>query len=764
RARLAELLEDEDPRRSAELYEEAALAEEHATEFIPVVAAAERWHEIGESDRAASLVREALSRGANDLSVHRLGVEHLEGEERLGSLERFIELDGDSEWSDERRHESRVELARWRLDAGELDRALSLGQAAGNFGDSDPWVLLMESAWAGLGQDEELARLRLDVIGSGRRIWDRESRVSRLRESIQFFREQLDVTQEYRALELLLRDEPDDGDARERLMAVMAELGDLDTFVEQVESQWAERNDASERAELALRYTPVFVERFEEPKTALEFLKRSYEELPSLRVLEATLDASEKAGLLAEDFEWLDEGALSMDGDEVRLALELRLADVAENDLNDLDSVYRIHRRVFDRDPTVESSRDWIIPALERAEEWEDLVGVLARSAEALEDPGQRKAALLRALALVDEHLDDAERWLELASLALEVDPTHRALATELAQRHIEAGHLRQARFLVERERVDKEQEYVLLNLLIAGFKASDHADDAEALRGLLAERFPESAEAGVFRLEQARANGDYRAIMVEAEKRLSKVKELDASEWLELHDEAGDASIEVGERENALVHYLASLDTPDPTPLSVLKSAELAADLENEDKLDFVEQVAARMREQITTEAIKTKGDDKVRWFTLLGQAHEKAGDEPAAIEAFRQAFALSGSEALRPFDALGRLYRRKSAWSDLIALEENRIGKVREPELQAAAHARVAMIYLDRLDDSAEAEKSLHAALEADPTFEDAKLRLGLLLLAREEFERGVQLLEGRIDIQSPDTALDILNGYLQ
>lgn len=764
RARLAELLEDDDPRRAAELYEAAALDEENAGRAEPVVAAAERWHALGEGARAADLVREALERGADDLPVHVLGAELLSGEERLRSLERLLELEGDQDWDEARRHRSRVELGEWRLNAGELDRALSLGQAAEGYGDSDAHVLLMESIWAGLGEDDALAKLRLDVIGAGRQVWDRAARVLRLRESVGHFREQGDVANEYRALDLLLRDEPEDAESRERLMSVMAELGDLDTFVEQVESQWESRSGAAERAELALRYAPVFLERFEEPEVAIRFLRRSYEEEPTLRVLETVLDAAERAGTLARDFEWLDAGAIAMRGDEVRLALELRLADVAENDLGDLAAVFRIHRRVFDRDPSVETSRDWIIPALEQREEWEDLVAVLERAAHGAEQRGDQKRALLRALEIVETHLESPGRWIELAQRTLEIDPDDRGLATALCERHLGAGHWRQARLLVERERVDKEREHGLLLRLIDGFRAAGHDADVEALRSLLAERFPESAEAGLYRLEQARAEGDARAIMLEAEKRIAKVKDLDASEWIGLHDEAGDASLEVGEPENALVHYLATLDTPDPTPQSVLKAAELAADLENEEKLGFVQQVAARMRELITTEAIKTKGDDRIRWFTLLGQAHEKAGDESAAIEAFRQAFALSGSEAMRPFDALGRLYRRKGAWSDLVALEENRAGKITDPEQRARAYMRVAKIQLDDLGDEDAAQSTLNAVLEVQPDFDEAKQRLGLLMMHRGEYERGVELLEGRIDLQSEETPADILSGYFE
>ncbi len=764
RARLAELLEDDDPRRAAELYEEAALADEHLGQSQPVVAAAERWHALGEGARASSLVREALARGADDLRAHALGSELLSGEGRLHSLERLLELEGDQSWDDERRHRSRVELAEWRLNGGELDRALSLGQAAKAFGESDAYLLLMESIWAGLGEDDELARLRLDVIGSGRQVWDRNARLSRLRESVSHFRESADVANEYRALDLLLRDAPEDHESRERLMAVMAELGDLDTFLEQVESQWESHSDPAERAELALRYAPVFVERFEEPEAALRFLRRSYEEAPTLRVLEAVLDASERAESLGRDFEWLERGASNMEGDEVQLALELRLADVAENDLGDLDAVYRIHRRVFDRDPSVETSRDWIVPALEQNGEWDELVEVLKRAASGAEDRGVQKGALLRALQIVENELDAPERWIELAQRTLEVDPGDRALSTALCERHLEAGHLRQARLLVERERVHKEREHELLLALIDRFGTAGHTDDADALRALLAERFPESPEAVLYRLERARVTDDPQAIMVEAEKRIATVKDLDAAEWIALHEEAGDASMRVGERNNALIHYLATLDTPDPTPLSVLKAAELAADLDNEEKLDFVEQVAARMRELITTEAIKTKGDDRVRWFTLLGQAHEKAGDEGSAIEAFRQAFALSGSEAMRPFDALGRLYRRKGAWGELVALEENRVGKLKDTEQRARAYMRIAKIQSEELQNEDAAEVALSAALEVEPSLEEAKMRLGLLLMRRQQFERGVELLDGRIELESPETPLDILVGYFE
>ncbi|MEM6730520.1 MAG: hypothetical protein AAF658_03140, partial [Myxococcota bacterium] len=446
---------------------------------------------------------------------------------------------------------------------------------------------------------------------------------------------------------------------------------------------------------------------------------------------------------------------------EARLSVELRLADVAHNDLADSEIAYAIHRRIFDRDASVESSRDYVFAILTEREQWPELIADLERAAMAQDDP---KPLLSHAAHIAESQLGDDAKWIELASAALDLDPEDQMLATQLADRHIKVGNWQQARFLVERQRILSEHEHDFLLRIIEGLRELDRADEVESLRATLADRHPESAEAGLYRLERARAQGDARAIMVESESRLGKVKDLAADEWLALHAEAGDASLEVAEPQNALTHYLATLDTPDPSPLSVLKAAELSVELENDDRLDYVLQIAEKMREQITTEAIKAKDEasERVRWFTLLGQAHEKAEDEPAAIHAFNQAYELSDGVAMQPFDALKRLYERKGNWNALVELEGDRLKRVLDPSEQARGHLRLADIYLQKLSDEEEGEKSLSLALELDPELDEAKQRLGLLMMQRHQFEQGVELLDGQIDIESPDTDLDILLGY--
>lgn len=760
RARLAELLEEGEPRAAAELFEAAARAPENQDRTDLVLAAAGRWNRLGDRDRARELVRLAQERGADGLEAHRLAAELEVGDERLRALTRVVELQGDEDWEDERRHAVRVELAEWILERGELDRALELGQDAQRYGESDAWIRLMEQVWVALEDDERLAELRIETISEAGAFWSRDERVARLRESARYYRDQDRASAEYRALTLLLRELPEEVDAKERLMALMAELGDRDTFLDQVEQQWDEADESGARVELALRYAPVFVERFEDPSTALELLKRAYDLSPSLELANGSLDAAERVDRVASSFEWLNAGSEAIEDAEHRLAVELRLADVAERELDDRDAALAIHRGVFKREPSLESSRDWLTTELQTRELWPELADVYQKIAETL-NGDEAKDFYLQAARVVDTHLDDDPRWLTLASAALDRDPEDRELATQLATKHIALGHWQQARFLVERQRVQAENELGLLIEIISGLRQLDRPDEVESLRATLADRHPESPEAGLYRLERARADGATEAVLHEIEDRLRRVRDLNPIEWLALHAEAGDVALELDRPSDALIHFLAALDTPDPEPAAVRRASELASALGDEERLDYTLRLASRMREQIMTEAIRAKGSDRARWFVLLGRAHEHAEDQPAAIEAYRQAFELGSDEGA--YESLVRLHRAEGSWNKLVELEERRISQTDEPALRAISLLKMARICLEYLDETDRGERYLDDALSLDPTLEDGKWLLGTLLVKRGEYERGIELLEGQIDLEDNTQDLGLLRSYL-
>lgn len=743
---LSRLLAEREPGRAAGYLAEAATDPALAQRPEVLVSAARAWIDAGDVSAARPLVEQALERGFDTVEAHALAVELFEGEAKLASLLRLVELGGDGEWADDERAGRRLELARWRRERGEPDQARWLLEEAVRFARLPGWAEAMEGVLEAQGREAELVRLWLDE--APRATWSGAALEERLRRAVELLHARGDAAGEYRVLDLLARERPDDEDVRQRLVAAAAELGDRDAFVARIDEQLEQAADAAARAELALRYHQVLTERFDDADAALALLVRAFDEAPTLALADAIRASMLRQGGADDLVELLRRGA-GRAASEVRIALLEAAADVARGEAGDAEAAYEILREVLEITPAAREARDWCIRHVDANARWGELIELLRGGAAVAEDPHAAYDLSIRASHVAREALRDATLEAELLSAAAALGPPRPDDLRRLFELRLEAGELDAARAVLTSDGWTASAEIDATRALAHALRAAGREEDAEALGEWGAERHPETNEAADVRLRKARRDRDYEAVLGEIDARLGRSKELKPGEWTSLHREAGEAALALGDGVTALKHYVAVVDTPDPEPEAIRRAAELAVEIGDENRLSFILQSAANVRELITTRAIEARGAERSAWFVLLGQADEGAGDAAAAAEAYRQAIELAGGDMPeQAFQALARLYRKGGEWQHLVSLYEERIGRGAEPAERVLCLYQMGLIWRDSLGDEDRAEECLARALEAEPAYAAAQLAYGLLLHGRRRYAEALPYLRAQVD----------------
>ncbi len=177
-----------------------------------------------------------------------------------------------------------MELADWYASNGALEEARIALVDTAQFNKPAGWVQALEAVLEAQGREIDLAGLWLDEATGTAAGWSTAERNARVSRAAAIYHRAPDDAGEYRALELLSRFTPDDERVRERLMEVIATLGDADDFVRRVEQQLGAAETPGARAEIVLRYAEVLDERFEQGERAISLTLAAFEEVPALEI------------------------------------------------------------------------------------------------------------------------------------------------------------------------------------------------------------------------------------------------------------------------------------------------------------------------------------------------------------------------------------------------------------------------------------------------------------------------------------------------
>src|SRR5262249_15939631 len=107
------------------------------------------------------------------------------------------------------------------------------------------------------------------------------------------------------------------------------------------------------------------------------------------------------------------------------------------------------------------------------------------------------------------------------------------------------------------------------------------------------------------------------------------------------------------------------------------------------------------------------------------IGELHETAGEEAAAIKAYAKA--LAADPTLKPvLWAIRRLFVRRKLWPDLIHVVEGEIGLAKSEGEKADLHVEKGQVLADEMGQIDEARAAFERAVELDPNCLDAWVAL--------------------------------------
>ncbi len=749
KAALAHIYAETDAGKAAPLLEQAAAEGDAADRGALYTEAATLWRDAGNTAQAAAALKAAIDAGADLPGTHLLAIELLQGDARLSSLGRIVELGADSSWPGDRRAVARLELARARLVLEDAEGALALLLEAETMGRAPGWVPAMEQTFLALGRDRELAELYVKSIRSGSP-WKKSDEVTRLQRASDVFQAQGAVVEESEALELLKARSPDHPGLSERLAVLAAELGDRERYMEVARIQLSGAKDVAARDSVLVRAAAVLCDKFEEPAAARELLEPAFLEAPTLNVGKALEGVLEKLGD-ADAAVALYQAAAPKADTTVRPALVSRAAELSELAGED-EAAYALWREVLELVPSNERAQQGASSHVERQQRWDELVEICELAGAASTGP-VAYGWFLRAADAVHAHAPNPEREVALLSAAVHAAPDESETVARLVDLRLERGELTAAKALILGGSLPPAREEDVVRRAVSDLEAAGQKADAEELMGWLEERYPESALAAEYKVARARSKGDRQSLRAALRGRLD-TGELDTKTAAAIRREALVLAWQDGDRETALAEAERLLTSPEPDLDGIFEAWRVVQATGNAELAQGAVQLAVPHKDGFMKRVAAAKGEARVRWLELMGLVCEEASDEQGVEGAYTQALSFEDVPAPIAFAGLERAYTRRGEWARLLDLCVQRGERAGTPEERAEALYRAALVCRDQLSEGARAEELLSQALGQDSSHSGAQLAYGLLLSGRKQRLQALPYLETQVHAQSPET----------
>ncbi len=691
-------------------------------ELLDALEAAERVAEepterLALRHRQAELLRGALGEPLRAIEVLQAVLE--EEPEHSGALEALETLASEGE-TEARLAAARALVPRYESAGAYAELLRALGVLA-EVGDPEERLLALRRAAevAEVGLDdagrafELVARaLRLDLNDEERRPLIGE--LERLAEASQRWREYA-----------------------ETLAAVSADLLDVDLQIE-----------------AATRAADAWAERVGDLDAAVSVYRKLLQEHPAHRPsLEALQRLLEGAGRHVELLDVLERKTELVDTPEERVALLLRRARLAEEDLADVaGAIDALEQALLEGEPAEAFER--LERLYGRAERWEDLARLYERWMDAaVGDPTEVRARLGR---LWLERLGDPERALDLFSEVLAErrghpatvealegllrDERHRVAAAERLE-DVYLARMDWPRLVAVLEvRLADEQDPVERRELLQrlGEIHEDHLEDLEGAFERYALLFREDP-----RDEEA----------LERIQRLARVLE----NWPRFAEVLVDALAEVSfddEQTVAIARMAAELyeeRVGDPSRAADLYRRVLAYEPSDRTAFDALERVLRQTERWEELLEHYRKGaqeaeDDEERAERLRLAARlqrERLRDRDGAIETWREVLRIDPADA-EALDVLDELLSDAKRWAELAEHLRHRLEETHDPDRRVELEVRLARLLADRLEDREGAVDVLEELLVREPGHEAAVTLLEALVLDSSLRGRVVDLLE--------------------
>jgi tetratricopeptide (TPR) repeat protein len=546
-------------------------------------------------------------------------------------------------------------------------------------------------------------------------------------------------------------------------------MGEWQRLISVLEVMVRFADDAFQRVELLHRIARLYEESLQDHASAFDTYARAVQvdssNEESLGSLERLATFIERWPAVAR----LYDGELEkLEGEPERLVeLGLRVAQVYEVQLEDVDSAVARYRRVLEADVTNQSAIRALDRLFTQTERWADLVEILARESDIAESP-EEILELKYRLGQVQQHrLNDVSQaiaaYREVIAAAPEHTPSLEALEGLFAAgvRQLEIGEVLEPLYqsMGEWEKLIKVREAELTHTTDEDERIGlfhKIAEDAEerlmdatlafqvhvrALRerpldersGEEIERLASGIDGGWEDLANAYADilgieGLATSTQATIGKRLARVFE----------EELADV-----QKAEQTYNYVLTVVPQEPDALANLD--RIYSSLEQWAELAGILEQRASVAEE---------DSDKVELNTRLGEVYEeRLGQVDDAIRAYRRIF-----DRLEPANeaailALGRIYEAKGEWVALQGVYsrelENAVGDVQEAEIRA----KMARVSSDRLGNVEEAIEGWKRVLDLRGEDPEALFALSELYQRQGRWAELTDVLERHFDIADTD-----------
>lgn len=551
----------------------------------------------------------------------------------------------------------------------------------------------------------------------------------------------------------IFEEDPDDQDAVEALIRLYERTAQWELLVEMLREKLEAAAGESQRKAILYRIARTYEEQLQEPdETILTYrsvLEADPRDRKALEALDRLYSREGRWGELIDLLETERDQYKGEDQDRVD-TLELRIADVLQHQLGQVEQAIELYGEILERSPTLKQARK----ALEHLLGEEDYRLAACRVLEPHYRDRNQPEALARVYELELLDLDDRAERLDLlkrlAKLRYEVLKHPRSAYESYARAFqeepgdpeiVEALHDLADELSLHAELARLHQEQVAATLdgeVVRGlnrrlarlydYKLGEQARAIETWQAVLdADSYDAEALAALDRLYQTRQNWPS---LIEVLKRRIDVGG-EPQETLDLRFRLGYLlEVVEGDVAQAIDHYRTVLwEKPDHVYCREAME-RLAVHLEYRDQIAEVLEPIYRDGAQwdklaiLTEMRIELSDDRRTRaqhWMTSASIREQKLGDADSALMALLRAFEeLPEDEDVR--EELVRVATERGAWSDLVEAFEAAQRQLDEPDLQLEDHLRIATWCRGRLRDPGRAVAHYRAALEIDEANERA------------------------------------------
>lgn len=665
-------------------------------------------------------------------------------EKAIDSYQRILEIDPDDL------------VAIGRLDA--------LYQMTGN------WEELLPV----LEREADLAEDPTEVISYRYRIgelWERK--LNDAERAVEVYRDILEITSDHAptlaALEAMMAEDRESKAVAVVLEPIYQAAGEYAKLVQTLEIQIKYEEDPLRKVELLHRIASLHqvnlgqtAQAFEAFARALSYDNQDQETLSSLELLAENLSAwNDVAKLYDREIE-----KLSNESTDVMIEMALRLAQIFEVQIGDIDAAIARYRIVYREDPGHIQAIESLDRLYEATERWNDLAEILEKEIDVASSPDAILNLQFRLGQVYQTRLNDVDSAIRQYREILEADPDHSQALTAL-----------------EMLFADEVQPLVIGEIIEPLYRIQEAWDRLIGVQEVQL-RYEDNSE--------KRVNMLHRIVEI-AEDKANDVQT--AFTWMQralMESAYNEHSLEECERLSAIVDGWAVLANTYAGILEENRSSEVLRSVGRRLVRVYIEELNDVQRAEETCRFVIGKDDTDEEILLTLDTIYDEHGAHEALVEVLRKRVALTKdtqdkielsyrlaavlnhdlervSDAtavyrtiLDKYDpehedsihALQDIYTRQEDWQHLFEILEKELNVVVGDSAQAEVLTRMASVASNRLQNLDGAVGLLHRVLDLIGEDPEALNALGNIYAIQENWTDLVDALEREVSVTNEDS----------